>query len=34
MNVYDHTDAGGFEQPLAVVAGELLRDVTKTEVAG
>jgi integrase len=34
MNVYDHADVGDFQQPLATVAGELLRNVTKMEVAG
>lgn len=34
MNVYDHVDVQDFKQPLAVVAGELLRNVTKTEAEG
>jgi integrase len=34
MDVYDHADVEDFRQPLAVVAGELLRNVTKTEAAG
>jgi integrase len=34
MDVYDHADVEDFRQPLAVVAGELLRSVTKTEAAG
>jgi len=34
MNVYDHADVEDFRQPLAVVAEELLRSVTKTEAAG
>ena len=34
MNVYDHADVEDFRQPLAVVAEELLRSVTKTEAVG
>ena len=34
MNVYDHADVEDFRQPLAVVAEDLLRSVTKTEAAG
>ncbi len=29
MNTYDHADVEDFRQPLAVVSGQLLRDVTK-----
>jgi integrase len=34
MDVYDHADVEDFRQPLAIMAEELLRSVTKTEAAG
>lgn len=34
MDVYDHADVEDFKQPLAVVAGDLLRSVTKNGAAG
>jgi len=34
MNVYDHADVEDFRQPLSLVAGDLLRNVTKNEAAG
>lgn len=33
MNVYDHPDVSDYEQPLAVVAAQLLQSVTKSGVA-
>jgi len=33
MDVYDHANVDDFQQPLAFVAEELLRNVTKSEAA-
>jgi site-specific recombinase XerD len=31
LNVYDHPEIENFREPLAAVANQLLRDVTKSE---
>jgi site-specific recombinase XerD len=33
LNVYDHPETENFREPLAAVADQLLRDVTKSELA-